>query len=405
MCRSIVRSVAIFAFVAAIGRAQSCPAPANCLLFTSTEQDHVRIPDPGGALLDGFANFTIEFWLKTSTNGIDTLVSKWRQGIASETPYMIRMWLGKIQVYFTNGYATIGTVSVNDGLWHHVAVTRTGSAGKIVVDGVLDTPFTYAPLLSAMNGPVVFGCFFDPGDVPSPGTFYDGRLDEVRIWNVGHTVAQIQSTMNQTIAGAAPNLVGCWRLDASSGQGVFDSSASVAHGFLGSTNTAATNDPSWSVGTGAALMQPCAQNGGNPNSALATLLVNGVGTAPATGPFPVGVAAGGTLTFNWAGPAGMPVALLSGTYNPANTTVQNLGIVDIGIPPAFADIIFIFDGTLGGASALFFTLGPGGTATQSFTLPPSVPAGPFLAIQGIVFQPAGSTPYGIVLTAAFRLNG
>ena len=90
--------------------------------------------------------------------------------------------------------------------------------------------------------------------------------------------------------------------------------------------------------------------------------------------------------------------------NAHNTVVPGLGIVDIGTPPAFSDIIFLLDGSQG-PGALFYTLGSGGIASQSFTLPPSIPAGPLLAIQGIVFQPVGTTPFGVLLTAAFLLIG
>lgn len=403
MSNPFVCGVAVVALMCPAVLPQSCQGPAQGLGFTAAEQDQVRIPDPGGAALDGFADFTIECWIKTATNGIGTLVSKWRQLTAGQTPYLMRLAGGRIQVYFTNGFAVNGAVVVNNNVWHHVAVTRTGSAGKLVIDGVLDTAFVYAPVLNSMNGPVVFGCFLNGSDNPEFGTFYDGLLDEVRIWNTGRTVAEIQSTMNQALNGTT-NLVGAWNLDATVGQTVLDGSQTGAHGFLGTTPGVETSDPPWITTAGLVLGYPCAASNGNANSSLATLLVNGIGPAPTQGPFPVTLVAGGTLTFGWAGPAGMPFALLTGAYNPAVATVPGLGIIDIGTPPAFADIAFVFDGTQG-PGAFLFALGPGGTATQTFTLPVSLPAGPFLAVQGIVLQPAGSTPFGFLLTAAFRLGG
>jgi hypothetical protein len=383
---------------------QSCPGPADCLSFSAAQLDQVTIPSPGSGALDGFAGFTIECRMKSSASGLGTLVSKWRQLTTGQTPYLIRMATSKIQVYFTNGFVVTGTVTVNDDVWHHVAVTRTGSSCQLIIDGVLDTAFTYAPVLNTTTSPLVFGSFLDVNDIAVAGTHYDGLLDEVRIWNVGRSIAQIQSTMNQALPGGTPNLVGAWRFDAGSGQIVADESSTGAQGFLGTSSAPAANDPSWSAGTGSLLGYPCSSVIGASNSMAAALYVNGAGAAPLSGPFAVNLAGGGLLTLTWGGPAGQPFILLAGTSNPANTSVPGLGILDIGAPPTFGDITIVFDGTQG-TGTYFYTLGAGGTATQTYTLPPTLPAGAILSIQGLVLQPVGATPFGVLLTAAFRLIG
>jgi hypothetical protein len=384
---------------------QTCAGPVTHLSFMAAQQNHVRIPNPGTGALDGFADFTIECWVKISGGGnLDTLVSKWRQLIPGQTPYLLRLYYGVVQFGFSNGFLFNGVTPVNDGAWHHVAVRRIGSTVDILVDGAIDSTTTYAPVVHSMNGPVVLGAFLDGSDNVVASTFLNGELDEVRIWNVGRTLAQIQAGKNQALPGGSLGLVGCWHLDSGSGQTIFDESVTAANGYLGDSTAVAANDPAWSLSGGLALGYPCGSGPGNANSAFASLLVNGVGAAPIAGPFPVTLAAGGTITLSWAGPAGKPVALYAGPGNPANSNFPGIGIVDIGTPPAFADIFPIFDGTLL-QNALFFTLGPGGTATQSFTLPPALPAGPFLNVQGIVYQAPGTTPYPIVLTAAFRLSG
>jgi hypothetical protein len=45
------------------------------------------------------------------------------------------------------------------------------------------------------------------------GVYLKGALDEVRIWNVARTQAQIQSSMNQHLTGSEPGLVGYWQFD------------------------------------------------------------------------------------------------------------------------------------------------------------------------------------------------
>ena len=43
--------------------------------------------------------------------------------------------------------------------------------------------------------------------------FFDGLLDEVRIWNVARTQEQIQSAMNTTLTGSEEGLVAYWNFD------------------------------------------------------------------------------------------------------------------------------------------------------------------------------------------------
>lgn len=81
----------------------------------------------------------------------------------------------------------------------------------------------------------------------------DGLIDEVRIWNVARTHAEIQSTMNMDLKGTEPGLIGYWCFDEGSGQVAGDSSGKGNHGQLGSTANIDMNDPTWVV-SGAPLV-------------------------------------------------------------------------------------------------------------------------------------------------------
>jgi hypothetical protein len=43
--------------------------------------------------------------------------------------------------------------------------------------------------------------------------FFQGKIDELRIWNTARSQADIQNTMNQTLAGNEQGLVGYWQFD------------------------------------------------------------------------------------------------------------------------------------------------------------------------------------------------
>jgi hypothetical protein len=48
----------------------------------------------------------------------------------------------------------------------------------------------------------------------------NGAIDEVRIWSIARSQADIQSTMNTTLTGSEPGLVGYWKLDVMEDLGV-----------------------------------------------------------------------------------------------------------------------------------------------------------------------------------------
>ena len=73
------------------------------------------------------------------------------------------------------------------------------------------------------------------------GAFF-GTMDEVRIWNVARSAADIQSTMGSPLPGAQTNLLGRWSMDEGTGTTITDSTGN------GNTGTI-QNTPVWVAGT------------------------------------------------------------------------------------------------------------------------------------------------------------
>ena len=84
-----------------------------------------------------------------------------------------------------------------------------------------------------------------------PPNFFNGQLDEFRIWSVARTAAQIASTMDKALSGDEANLVGYWKFDETSGTTATDSvtaSGHTAHSGMLMANSAA-NNPTFVVST------------------------------------------------------------------------------------------------------------------------------------------------------------
>ncbi len=63
---------------------------------------------------------------------------------------------------------------------------------------------------------------------------FDGGLDELRLWNVARSAAEIQAAMNGEVAGPSVGLVAYWRFNEGSGTTVDDTSAGNLIGTLSS---------------------------------------------------------------------------------------------------------------------------------------------------------------------------
>lgn len=390
-----------FALLSAALAAQVCPPGSNAGLSFDGVDDGLVVSSPSSAPLDGFADFTLECWFRADVVGNfgqPTLLNKLG-------PTSFSYWLGLLNgkyYFWLNNVAvlqvTSGMPDVRDGVWHHAAAVRAGSAVTLYLDGSAVGVGSFAPPLPVGSTSFAAG---RRADAAFP-QFLKGSMDEIRVWNVARTQAQIQAHRLTALAGNDAGLVGYWRCDNGSGQTVTDFSPSGATATLGVSAALGADDPVW-IATNLPPIPYCGGSGaGNANSATATLRINGVGAPGVAGPFSVAVPPGGTLTFDWTGPPGQPLILATGPLNPGGGTLPGFGTIDIGTPPAWQDVVFFVNGLVPPTSYLF-TTNAAGTATQTFSAPAL--GGYSFATQGLVFQPPGpAAPFGVLLTATFLVS-
>ncbi len=137
--------------------------------------------------------------------------------------------------------------SVQLNSWHHVAATYDGTSMNIYVDGEVkaQTNISGLNIGNAVNSNLLIG--ESPG---FPGRVFNGKIDEVRIWNVARSQSQIQSTMNIILTPEyyfTPDsgLVGYWQLDEGSGQSAEDLSYYSNDATLGTSANPDASDPTW----------------------------------------------------------------------------------------------------------------------------------------------------------------
>ena len=165
---------------------------------------YVTIPRSIGAA----TNFSIAFWMKTTSAGGSGTQNQWWNGCGlvdgevsgTTNDFGVSLLNGSVAFGVGNPDTTLpSSVAVNDGAWHHVAVTRNGFTGELdlYLDGGLNTN-RFGP-----TGPCTAPPNFRLGSLQTgaAGKFYNGTLDDVRLYN-GLLDA---STIAQLAAAPLPN--------------------------------------------------------------------------------------------------------------------------------------------------------------------------------------------------------
>lgn len=210
--------------------------------------------------------YTIEAWIKPTTHG-DSQIVCWGTGTQYKANFL-KLGTGNT---ITAGWwsadltATLGA-SLADGQWHHVATTYDNATRKIYVDGVVvgsDTPGAVHNVLSPATG-FRIGSRFDNLQ------YYNGAVDEVRVWNVARTAVQLATGQSLQIDPSTAGLVAYYRMEEGSGTSVVNlastgsalngtvvNSASyiAAHPYINAP--ALTGDPYWDTNfwfSGASLL-------------------------------------------------------------------------------------------------------------------------------------------------------
>lgn len=132
-----------------------------------------------------------------------------------------------------------GTFSTN--AWHHVAGVYDGSQMRLYVNGQLQATSTaQSGDISYLDSWLAIGGLKDDDFLQA----IDGFVDEVRIWNVARTQAQIQADMQRSLNGGEPGLFAYWRLDEGSGTTTADAGPNNLTGVFRGTPT----QPQWVTG-------------------------------------------------------------------------------------------------------------------------------------------------------------
>ena len=168
-----------------------------------------------GASFNNLNYLTIEAWYKTATASLqDLIVTKHSEG-TSGSFYLGIIQTGKMRFMLTNSASSRvnldTTTDYNDGNLHHVAATYDGSIMKMYIDGNFLISASQSGTIQNSGYSLLIG---RPSTIPD--WFFNGTIDDVRIYNISLTNEEINRTMNGEIINQS-DLVMYMKLDEASG--------------------------------------------------------------------------------------------------------------------------------------------------------------------------------------------
>jgi hypothetical protein len=194
--------------------APSTAQPYNAWLVLSGDPTSSFVEIPHAAGLNTPGNFTFEAWIDISNN----VAGEDCRSIAGKN-YLTGWWVGICNVgglptlrsYLKGGGSARNGGVLTRSSWTHIAVVYDKLAGKRLhyINGILAAEFAETGNLPTNTSPMRIASDVSWQHTPA------GAIDEVRLWKLARTQAQLRQFINVHITAPKPvGLVAQWSLDA-----------------------------------------------------------------------------------------------------------------------------------------------------------------------------------------------
>jgi concanavalin A-like lectin/glucanase superfamily protein len=141
--------------------------------------------------------------------------------------------------YFDNDNQASG-VNATTAQWVHFAMTWDGTQVQAYVNGVLKSTKVSdnatQKVLKTGTSVVTLGGY------PGENAYFADYVDELRVWSVARTAAELLAGKDKALVGNEPGLVGYWQFNESAGDITADKVTSAGHTAHVGTLTAASAD-------------------------------------------------------------------------------------------------------------------------------------------------------------------
>ena len=195
--------------------------PRNAIVYDGAD-DYVALNASFGQPTD----ITIELWFKTSSAALGVLVGQ-RDATAvggapmSWVPTILMTPAGNIRVeYWTGAIGAFTTAAAyNDDKWYHLAFVGSTDNQTLYINGIAVGSRLGAGAVNHgwwINTDIGVGYVDAARTGANAWEYFEGVIDEVRVWNTTRSQTDIRNTMCKKVTSADSgfaNLMGYWRFD------------------------------------------------------------------------------------------------------------------------------------------------------------------------------------------------
>ena len=191
--------------------------------FDSANADHVEVTQAADFNFGANGGFTFEAWVNPSASGDDRTILSKGHGGNGQTNYIFNIGDdGRLGMFLSNSvggtrWLYSNAVIPND-TWTHVAVTvERANDGEFFIDG-----YFYVNGIQERRGwgteRTLFDADSNPFYIGRQGwncncNFFDGKIDDLAIWNKVLTQAEINASIAGSYTGNEPNMVAYYTFD------------------------------------------------------------------------------------------------------------------------------------------------------------------------------------------------
>ena len=202
--------------------------------FSKANSQYITVPHSSSINLG--STFTMEAWVNYS--GLNsTIVDKGDYGFLWQLNANTNIIgsTNKMGFYQKNPHTWYySDATVPQNTWTHVAITFNNGTITFYINGVnagtassVTHPQDNLPMNIGRQQPTACQC-----------NHFNGTMDELRIWNVARTQAQIQANMNFTVANNSTGLAAYYKFDEGTGSTTADATSNGNNGTF-------VNNPTW----------------------------------------------------------------------------------------------------------------------------------------------------------------
>lgn len=193
------------------------------LSLSSGSGHRATIADASQTGLDLSTALTFEAWLNpaslvpTGVNSDQTILAKWVDS-GNQRSYALQLFSSSgaryIRFLLSDNGSNISTdtfLAFNSlvvGTWSHIAATFNGTQAEYFLNGasIGTKSGGYASVYNSSS-------VFEVGSINGGSVYYDGLIDDLRIWNDVRTESEILANYRKSLIGNESNLVAYWRFE------------------------------------------------------------------------------------------------------------------------------------------------------------------------------------------------